>query len=263
MKIFFDHITGKLTHHDIVYSLALAEFNISEYDYALDNGWIPLSWYYTKMKKLTWLNARTTRLLLNKFSFSKKQKYKLRSDVTYKVVDQVDDKVKQEQADIYKKYIRHKNYHEINHEAESEDFFIFRDDPIDWKTFLYYHDEKLVAFTEFFTHNKQILTGQFAWNDENDKLGVGTFATLSEIKWAIDNNYEKYYLSYGYENSSIYKSKFDGFEFWTGREWCSDINLFKELCKNDSEIKTLTDLNEYQEKYFDLILGGHSRQWVV
>ena len=82
MKIFFDHVAGKLTHHDLIYSLALAEFEPDEYDYAFDNGWIPLSWYYTKMNKLTWLNARTSRLILDKFTFSKKQrkftKYKLK-----------------------------------------------------------------------------------------------------------------------------------------------------------------------------------------
>ena len=182
MKIYFDHITGKLTHHDIVYSLALAEFEENEYDYALENGWIPLSWYYVKMNKLTWINARTSRLILDKFTFSKKQKYKLKSEVTYKIVDKVDNETKKQQAEVYRKYVRHKNYHEEGNEEESEDFFIFRDDPINWKTFLYYHGDKLIAFTEFFDFGKQILTGQFAWDYENYKLGVGTFATLSEIK---------------------------------------------------------------------------------
>jgi len=253
VKIFFDHITGKLTHHDIVYSLALAEFEESEYNYALENGWIPLSWYYTKMNNLTWINARTSRLILNKFTFSKKQKYKLKSKVTYKLVDKVDEQTKKQQAEVYRKYIRHKNYHEKGNEEESEDFFIFRDDPINWKTFLYYHDDKLIAFTEFFDFGKQILTGQFAWDYEDYKLGVGTFATLSEIKWAIDNGYEKYYLSYAYEEASMYKSKYDGFEFWTGREWLDDKNMYKKLCEEDTNIKNLENLNDYQEKYFKIV----------
>ena len=253
MKIFFDHITGKLTHHDIVYSLALAEFEESEYNYALENGWIPLSWYYTKMNNLTWINARTSRLILNKFTFSKKQKYKLKSKVTYKLVDKVDEQTKKQQAEVYRKYIRHKNYHEKGNEEESEDFFIFRDDPINWKTFLYYHGDKLIAFTEFYDFGKQILTGQFAWDYEDYKLGVGTFATLSEIKWAIDNGYEKYYLSYAYEEASMYKSKYDGFEFWTGREWLDDKNMYKKLCEEDTNIKNLENLNDYQEKYFKIV----------
>ncbi len=258
MKIFFDHITGKLTHHDIIYSLALAEFEESEYDYALENGWIPLAWYYIKMNKLTWINARTSRLILKNFTFSKKQKYKLKSQVTYKIVDKVDHETQKQQAEVYKKYVRHKNYYEEGNEEESEDFFIYKDDPINWKTFLYYHNDKLIAFTEFFDFGKQIITGQFAWDYQDYKLGVGTFATLSEIKWAIDNGYEKYYLSYAYENSNLYKAKYDGFEFWTGRDWCKDKQVYNQLCKNDSEIKNLVDLNNYQQKYFDLVFGTHT-----
>ena len=75
MKIYFDHIAGKLTNYDLIYSLILAEFETEEYEYALNNGWIPLSWYYTKMNRLTWINARSSRLDLSKFTFSKKQKY--------------------------------------------------------------------------------------------------------------------------------------------------------------------------------------------
>ena len=36
MKIFFDHIAGKLTNYDLIYSLILAKFDLDEYDYALD-----------------------------------------------------------------------------------------------------------------------------------------------------------------------------------------------------------------------------------
>ena len=74
MKLFFDHIAGKLTNYDLIYSLILAEFEPQEYNYALDNGWIPLSWYYEKLNEMTWINARGCRLVLSKFTFSKKQR---------------------------------------------------------------------------------------------------------------------------------------------------------------------------------------------
>ena len=103
MKIFFDHITGKLTNYDLIYSLPLAEFEDSEYDYAFENGWIPLSWYYTELKNLTWINARNTRLVLEKFNFNKKQKYILRNKyITVKVLDNFNYEVL---SKIYKKYI--------------------------------------------------------------------------------------------------------------------------------------------------------------
>ena len=35
---------------------------------------------------------------------------------------------------------------------------------------------------------------------------------------------------------------YHGFEWWTGKEWSSDKEVFKDLCKNDSTIRSLNDL---------------------
>ena len=137
MKIFFDHIAGKLTNYDLIYSLILAKFDLDEYDYALDNGWIPLSWYHTKLDGQTWINARGARLDLTKFKFNKNKRYRLkRKDISVKIFDELTDELENTLASIYKKYIRYKNFHETNNEEESEEFY--RDDPIDWKYFVYY-----------------------------------------------------------------------------------------------------------------------------
>ena len=252
MKIFFDHITGKLTNHDLVYSLALAKFQKKEYSSAFENGWIPLSWYYTKLDSLTWINARNTRLLLSKFTFSKKQRKILRKkDITVGVYNKLDDALFTTVSDIYKKYIKHKKFHEKDFEKESEVFE--REDYIDWKYFIYYYKDKPIAFTELKVFDSNhVLTGQFAWDYENPKLGIGTYATLYEIDWSIKNKCKKYYLSYGYEKTSIYKSRFNGFEFWNGRGWISNKSLYKNLCEHDTEINTLQELNTYQRKYFKL-----------
>ena len=61
MKIFFDHITGKLTNYDLVYQLALETFEEKEYSYELENGWIPLSWYQETLNDRTRINARGSR----------------------------------------------------------------------------------------------------------------------------------------------------------------------------------------------------------
>ena len=250
MKIFFDHITGKLTNYDLIYSLALAEFEDTEYDYAFENGWIPLSWYYTELKNLTWINARNTRLVLEKFNFNKKQKYILRNKyITVKVLDNFNYEVL---SKIYKKYITYRNFYEQGFESDSEVFE--KKDYIDWKYFIYYHKDKPVAFTEFKVFdNRHILTGQFAWDYENPKIGLGTYATLYEIKWSCAKKLQKYYLSYGYENTSLYKSKYDGFEFWNGRKWVNNKSMYNKLCNNDSAIESIKDLNTYQRKYFEVI----------
>ena len=253
MKLIFDHITGKLTNHDLIYSLALAQFKKKEYSFAFENGWIPLSWYYTKLDKLTWINARNTRLLLNKFTFSKKQRKILRKkDITVEVHDKLDDTLFTTISDIYKKYIRYKKFHETDFEKESE--FFKKEDNIDWKYFIYYHKDKPIAFTELKVFDsKHVLTGQFAWDYQHPKLGMGTYATLYDIDWSIKNKCKKYYLAYGYEKSNIYKSRFDGFEFWNGRSWLSDKTLYKKLCEHDTEVNTIQELNAYQKKYFEVI----------
>ena len=253
MKLIFDHITGKLTNHDLIYSLALAQFKKKEYSFAFENGWIPLSWYYTKLDKLTWINARNTRLLLNKFTFSKKQRKILRKkDIRVEVYDKLDDALFIIISDIYKKYIQYKKYYEKDYEEESEIFE--KEDYIDWKYFIYYYKDKPIAFTELKVFDsKHVLTGQFAWDYENPKLGMGTYATLYEIDWSIKNKCKKYYLSYGYEKSNIYKSRFDGFEFWNGKSWIDNKLIYKKLCEYDTEIETLSELNTYQRRYFELI----------
>ena len=252
MKLVFDHITGKLTNHDLIYSLALAQFKKKEYSFAFENGWIPLSWYYTKLDKLTWINARNTRLLLNKFTFSKKQRKILRKkDITVEVYNKLDDALFTTISSIYKKYIKHKKFHEKDFEEESE--FFKKEDNIDWKYFIYYFQNKPIAFTEIKVFDsKHVLTGQFAWDYENPKLSIGTYATLYEIDWSIKNKCKKYYLAYGYEKSNIYKSRFDGFEFWNGRSWLNDKTLYKKLCEYDTEVNTIEELNAYQKKYFTL-----------
>ena len=252
MKLFFDHITGKLTNYDFIYSLALANFSEDEYCQAFENGWIPLSWYYTKLDSLTWINARNTRILLNKFSFSKKQRKTLRKkDITVKVFDKLDDKLFSIISDIYKKYVRYKKFHEKDYEEDSEVFE--KEDYIDWKYFIYYYKNEPVAFTELKVFNsKHVLTGQFAWDYENPKIGMGTYATLYEIDWSIKNKCKKYYLSYGYEKTSLYKSRFNGFEFWNGRSWLNDKTKYKKLCESDTDVNTLSELNKYQRKYFEV-----------
>ena len=253
MKLFFDHITGKLTNHDLIYSLALANFEEKEYCQAFEQGWIPLSWYYTKLDGLTWINARNKRLLLSKFTFSKKQRKILRKkDITVEVHDKLNDTLFITISDIYKKYVRYKKFHEKDFEEESE--FFKKEDNIDWKYFIYYHKDRPIAFTELKVFDsKHVLTGQFAWDYQHPKLGMGTYATLYEIDWSIKNKCKKYYLAYGYEKSNVYKSRFDGFEFWNGRSWLSDKTLYKKLCEHDTEVNTIEELNAYQKKYFEVI----------
>ena len=51
------------------------------------------------------------------------------------------------------------------------------------------------------------------------------------------------YVCPGYEQTCIWKSRFPGFEFWTGTEWSSDKITYEKLCLQDSRIIDPDDLS--------------------
>ena len=158
-----------------------------------------------RLKNLTWINARNTRLVLDKVEFSKKQKYVLRKkDIEVKILNSFDYDLL---STIYKKYIKYRNFYEEGFENDSEVFE--KKDYIDWKYFIYYHEDTPVAFTEFKVFdNKHVLSGQFAWDYENPKLRLGIKSLENECHWSRTNGYKYLYLG----QDDRYKSQFKGYE---------------------------------------------------
>ncbi len=66
-----------------------------------------------------------------------------------------------------------------------------------------------------------------------------------EASWAKKKGMSELYLGRGYEMSSIYKSKFRGFQWWTGTTWSSDKKKFVSLCERDSSVKKISDLGSW------------------
>jgi arginyl-tRNA--protein-N-Asp/Glu arginylyltransferase len=77
---------------------------------------------------------------------------------------------------------------------------------------------------------------QFIWDYQDPKLSLGTVAQYYECETAKLLNCEYVYLLGGYELCCLYKSKYPGFEFWTGAEWSKDIELYTELVTRDEKI---------------------------
>ena len=53
---------------------------------------------------------------------------------------------------------------------------------------------------------------------------------------------EYVYVGSGFESCCIYKKNFNGFEFWTGKEWSTDKEIYSTLCKQDDNINTIEEL---------------------
>jgi hypothetical protein len=67
-----------------------------------------------------------------------------------------------------------------------------------------------------------------------------------EAAWCKKKGMHELYLGSGYERSSIYKSSYRGFEWWTGTTWSRDKKKYIQLCERDSQLKKISDLANLQ-----------------
>ena len=242
MKIFYDHIYGNTAKYDIVYGLALAEVEKDEEDRALQLGWTPMDAFFYETDKQLWVQARTTRIDLDNFTVKRKHKRYLNQDIVGEYFENKNP-WKDECKSIFKKYCEYRGYDDysddlVDKEYGDKDYFIYR------------HKNNIVAYTQLTRYNHSIVAGEFAWNYETPSLGLGTFAQNFECLKYRELDFKYYYSSYAYEKICEYKSHYNGFEWWTGREWSDDKHIFRELIIKDSEVKSLEDLHNRHKEYY-------------
>ena len=81
-------------------------------------------------------------------------------------------------------------------------------------------------------------------------LNLGTFAQNFGCEMYRGMRFLYYYSSYAYERVCEYKSHYNGFEWWTGREWSRNKELFRDILNKDSDIESLRDLYYRQKDYY-------------
>ena len=128
----------------------------------------------------------------------------------------------------YKKF---KKYFEVNQQLQLDKFMG------------YYQDDALVAWAKLRHYTPQAIeTALFVWDYSLPASKLGSRSLEHEIAWAKQAGYEFVYLGPGYERSSLYKANIQGFEWWTGDIWSSDIKEYNRLCKQDSKLTKISDL---------------------
>lgn len=224
IKVIFDHITGfgKITEQDFIFSDPKGIALGTDYNSYLNEGWVEWQGY--------WYNLRSTRIKISDYKPTKTVKRLANKVQISKVI------LTQEELDrlqpVYEKYVTTKGY---KRDIRLEDF-------LDYFAILYWHNEKLIGasiFKEYKTDQKDIVVYQFLWDYEDPKLSLGNVAQYYEIE-LTKNSTTYVYLMGGYEEACIYKSNFKGFEWWTGTEWSSDLDLYTQLCKRDNNVHIRT-----------------------
>ena len=257
MQIFFDHIAGNITNRELVYSPATAIFEEQEFDFAFENGWhIAESWgvddfdWYNKQRnegKVVWYQARSTRLDVSAYEERKRHRKKIRrAGVECEVHTDVNE-ISDSLYTVYKKYIASKKFTDFYESAE--DLF---DGKLGERVFLVFtHDGKIIGFSILdLVSEKTAMAPQFAWDYENPQIGLGYVSKLYQLRYLQERSIKYLYLGNSYEMPSLGKSDLPGFEWWDGRKWSSDIDLYKHLIVQESRIQTLDELYNLQQKYY-------------
>ena len=218
MKIFFDHINGfgKVSDLEVIVNCAygILEANESSVD-ALKQGWIP--W------EDKWYNERSTRLDLTLYKPTKTT-----NKLSKKIIVQAGNVLAdlEQYEELHEKYCK---YHNFKRDIKLESF---KDCSV-----IEYHTDKLIGISLYKQYDTQFVAYQFIWNYADPKLSLGSVAQMIECETAKVLGCEYVYLLGGYEECCKYKANYPGFEFWTGKEWSTDIELYTTLVSRDEKIK--------------------------
>jgi len=246
MQLYFDNIYGYQTNGDLLFNVVSAHFEKNEYNYAFENGWSPINFWYDGSSDLIWYQSRNTRIDLHKHYSSKKTRQFIRnSPVSYKIVTNYTYST--EIYKIYKNYCIHKDFTDIASYSEIETIFKY---PLDQQFVLFYYESTLIAVTKISIWSNSLYSEFFWWNYDMPELNVGKISSEAEIEFAKSTGNRFLYTGLGYHSHGVYKSLKKGFEWWTGREWSTDIEKYKYLCKKDDQIKTIEELQTHQLEYF-------------
>ena len=258
MKCFFDHIAGNSSNRELVYSPATAVFDKHEYEFAIQNGWhIAESWgvddfdWFNNVRESgsqVWYQARSTRIDVSRFSERSRHRKKIRKAKVTCSVEVDISSISRELWEIYSSYLQYKGF--SNFYEKPDDLFteLYGD-----RKYLVYRDEskKIAAFSVIEIVSQAVAVApQFAWDYSNPALGLGSLNKFFQFRLLKDLGVSHLYLGNSYELSSLGKMKWPGFQWWTGRVWSDDRDLFAFLLERESSMETLDDLYATQNAYY-------------
>lgn len=220
IKVIFDHIAGfgKITEQDFIYSDPKGIATGIDFLSYLEEGWVEWQGY--------WYNLRSVRIKVSDYKPTKTVRRLARKvGVTEVILTKANLELIKP---IYDKYVKAKGF---RRDIRLEDFE-------GYSALLYWNQERLIGASIYTGYEVRgvidIVVYQFLWDYEDPKLSLGNVAQYYEIEYSKPfANYV--YLMGGYEESCIYKSEFKGFEWWTGQQWSTDITLYQQLCKRDTD----------------------------
>lgn len=258
MQLFFDHILCQQSDKDLNFTLVSAYFDKDEEAYALTNGWVPFtSWYsYTsdfsklsyEKEKIIWVQVRSSRIDVNKWSLNKQQRRLLKNNIITVFEEDTLSLNFEKIYEIYLKYCEYKNFGDVKPYIQ----FVKRYKNNSLKFLCYYDQSELVAFCMVEFLGNSLYSHQFCWNYHNPKLSLGVFSQIQEVELAKSKGLGHVYIGAVAELYGLYKTKNEGFEYWDGRQWLEADDALNIMIEKDTNLKTLEELYDFTLDYIKI-----------
>jgi len=263
MKIHFANVYGCTVDNFITHSVPYAIVEDGEEELALSGGWYRLYWDKQREDQQVWGQAREARIVMSDFKWNRTPRKILRKNkgkLTYRVARMKD----LSQGEVFSLKIIFYKYLHARRFAEGADLEVVEgyQEHFDQyvgsprenrRVFTYFYEGKLIAFSCFEEYPRAYFGSQFAWDFKNPELSLGLLQVNLLCSLARKENKDYVYLGLAYGRICSYKSRFKGFEFWTGREWSQDKNRYLELLERDDKVKDLDDLEKIQDSMYEEI----------
>ena len=260
MKIHFANVYGNTVDYFLTHSVPYAITEDGEEELALSQGWYRLHWGDQKDNRKVWGQAREARVDVSDFKWNrtprkilKKHKNKLTYTVAH-IKDLSCDQIFSLKI-IFYKYLHARRFAEgadlevvQGYQEHFEQYIAYPRG--NRRVFMYYYESKLIAFSCFEEYPNSYFGSQFAWDFKNPELSLGLLQVNLLCALAIEEGKNYVYLGMAYGRICSYKSRFKGFEFWTGKEWSRDKDAYLEILKRDDGVKNLDDLEEVQDSMY-------------
>mgnify|MGYP003118169339 CR=1 FL=1 len=246
MELLFDHTLGKQEHQDLVICRPMAIVDQDEEHEALERGWLALD--HPVMGKEVFYQSRSTRINLDLYRPRYKHHQLNGEDIGIKIIDASEMVKLLGLPHIYQQYMARKkftqDYDPFAHYHARDQFMIFYSGTADnilgftkQKRYRYEDDH----YSTIDSYDAQDLSGLESVLHANT-VPISDVTLDMEIQWARDHYVSYFYMGSGYEQSSVYKANYRGFEWWTGTEWSTNKKAYRNLCGRDSRIETLMDV---------------------
>lgn len=244
MKLIFGEHKPNYSLYNFPYQVWLLKEENDSVDGIYNMGFLPMRNLYN-----VYYLCRSLRVALNRFVPSSENRRILRKteNISFDILDTGDFEYTGEVQRFCLKYSKErigpgifsaKSLKSIFKGSTFNKIFVFKE-----------NKNEVVGYAVCYENKNLLHYSHSFYNVEYFEKSLGAGMMLKCIIWAKENQKKYSYLGTCYEQKTLYKTEYDGCEFYNGFRWSSDLEELKYLIINNSD-RYLFKNKEYLEKYY-------------